>query len=261
MDGTFLYLVGTAGCGKSCLASALAIWMQEEGHAPALVNLDPGAEGLPYEPNVDIREWVSVRGMMDEHGLGPNGAQIAAADLLALNTAGIVDVMDGMEADYFIVDTPGQIELFAFRSSSNVIVDAFGRERALLAFLFDPNLVRQPTGFVSAQMLAATVEFRLGLPTLNVLAKTDLLGAEELELVNDWASEPMSLISALDSEPGAPHLPLTNELVKVIESLGMSKKLIASSSETGEGVSDIYSAAQMIFDGGEDLERRPKKSR
>ena len=260
MDGTFLYLVGTAGCGKSCLASALASWMQGEGYNPALVNLDPGAEGLPYEPTIDIREWVSVQGMMAEHGLGPNGAQLAAADLLALNMAGIVDAVESIDADYFIVDTPGQIELFAFRSSSRIIVDAFGRERAALAFLFDPNLVRQPTGFVSAQMLAATVEFRLGLPTLNVLGKSDLLSAEEMELVNDWASEPVSLISALDAEPGAPHLPLTNELVKVLESLGMSRKLIATSSEAGEGMSDIYSAIQQIFDGGEDLERKPKKS-
>ncbi len=256
-----LYLVGTAGCGKTTLAAALATWMQNEGYSPAMVNLDPGADALPYDCDADIREFVTLHGVMEEYGLGPNGAQVAAADLLAINAEKMARAIDAVDAEYFIVDTPGQIELFAFRSSSRFLVDSFGRERTLLAFLFDPNLVKQPTGFVSAQMLAATVEFRLGLPTMNVLSKSDLLTVEESERVNDWASEPASLLAALDAEPGAPHLPLTNELVKAMENLGMSRRLTFASSETGDGLAEIYSTVQAWFDGGEDLESKSPKTR
>jgi hypothetical protein len=255
MDRTFMYLVGTAGCGKSCLASALASWMQGEGYNPAFVNLDPGIEGLPYEPDVNICDWISIRDLMEEHGLGPNGAQVAASDMLALNSKEMVDAVDRLDADIFIVDTPGQIELFAFRSSSRLLIDALGRDQAMLAYIFDPNLARQPTGFASSLMLSATVEFRLSLPTINVLSKTDLLTPEEMERISEWASEPASLLHALDGEAGAPHTPLTNELVKALESLGVARSIVASSAESGEGMADIFSAARMLFAGGEDLEK------
>jgi hypothetical protein len=180
--------------------------------------------------------------------------------MLALNSSELVASIEPMDADFFIVDTPGQIELFAFRSSSRVLIDALGRERALLAYIFDPNLARQPTGYVSSHLLAATVEFRLGLPTLNVLGKADLMTPEELEALDNWGSEPESLLSALWAEPGAPHTPLTNELARVVETLGIYRKLTAASSQTGEGIADIYAAAQLLFDGGEDLERRFPRS-
>jgi hypothetical protein len=230
--------------------------MQNEGYSPAMVNLDPGAEALPYDCDADIREFVSLQGAMEEYGLGPNGAQVAAADLMALNAGKMAAAIDAVDADYFILDTPGQIELFAFRSSSRVLVDAIGRERAMLAFLFDPNLVKQPTGFASAQLLAATVEFRMSLPTLNVLSKADLLTDEETARVSEWGTEPASLLAALDAEPGAPHVPLTNELIKALESLGITRPLTFASAETGVGCADIYSMGQALFDGGEDLENK-----
>ena len=49
----------------------------------AVVNLDPGALKLPYSPDVDVRNYVDVGNIMEKYGLGPNGALIMAADLIA----------------------------------------------------------------------------------------------------------------------------------------------------------------------------------
>jgi len=253
---SIVYLVGTAGCGKSCLAAAFANWMQEQGYSANIVNLDPGADELPYEPTLDIRNWFSLATVMAEHGLGPNGAQIAVADMLALNSAPLSQEISELDADYILVDTPGQIELFAFRSSSRVVVDRIGREGAVMAFLFDPNLVKQPSGLISAQMLATTVEFRLTLPFLSVLSKCDLLRDDELARIAELTTDPFCLMSALDSEPGSPHTLFSNELVKAMESMGSRRELLPVSAETGFGMEDIYTKIQMLFAGGEDLEKR-----
>ena len=44
---------------------------------------DPGAERVHYDPEFDVRDLVSLSDVMNEYDLGPNGAQILAADLVA----------------------------------------------------------------------------------------------------------------------------------------------------------------------------------
>jgi len=103
--GRNLYFVGTAGSGKTTMVGAFATWLNSQGLDCIKVNLDPGVDQLPYEPDVDIRDWISVPEIMKEQGLGPNGAQIAAADMLALNAGEVAEVgttaygvlIDGME--------------------------------------------------------------------------------------------------------------------------------------------------------------------
>ena len=38
-----------------------------------IVNLDPANDGLPYAPDVDIYDLVSLGDVAAAHGLGPNG--------------------------------------------------------------------------------------------------------------------------------------------------------------------------------------------
>ena len=52
----FVYFIGTAGSGKSTLTYNFKQWMYLRGLDVITVNLDPGAENLPYEPDVDIRD-------------------------------------------------------------------------------------------------------------------------------------------------------------------------------------------------------------
>src|SRR3990170_2202670 len=170
-----LYLLGTAGSGKTTLTHAFQTWMQSLGLDSITVNLDPGVEDLPYEPDVDVRDWIRLDEIMAQRGLGPNGAQIVAADLLALNANEIAEVLGKFETNYVLIDTPGQMELFTFRESARVVIDTFGREDSALVYLNDPALVKQPSGLVSSMLLVATTQFRHALPFINVLSKSDLL--------------------------------------------------------------------------------------
>ena len=99
-----------------------------------------------------------------------------------------------------VVDTPGQVELFAFREASSHLVQVLGQGRACLIFLFDPLLSSTPSGFVSQMLLSSIVHFRLGLPTANFLSKSDLLEPEVLERILEWGENLDILEAALYEE-------------------------------------------------------------
>ena len=59
-----IFIAGPAGTGKSTLCASLKEWYTHEGMNAAVVNLDPGAEFIPYEADVDVREWISISQIM-----------------------------------------------------------------------------------------------------------------------------------------------------------------------------------------------------
>src|SRR5437016_13553933 len=84
-----LYFLGTAGSGKSTMVYAFQLWMNSQGLDCVTVNLDPGAESLQYSPDLDVRDYVNLSEIMEEQDLGPNGAQVAAADMIGMDPRGL----------------------------------------------------------------------------------------------------------------------------------------------------------------------------
>lgn len=254
-----LYFIGTAGSGKSTLTAAFKAWMTTQGLDAITVNLDPGAEGLPYSADIDVREWISLPEVMDRYGLGPNGAQIVCADMLALKAPEVKEVMNEFDPDYVLVDTPGQVELFAYRDASTAILDSFGRKNSLIAYLFDPFLSREPSGFVSLFMLCTSIQFRIELPFLSVLSKSDMVEEENISKIIGWSKDSNKLYDDLIAQSSSMHVQSSVEFFKALEVLDPQRELIPASSENGRGMEDIYDAVQRVFFGGEDLldDRQP----
>jgi hypothetical protein len=253
VDPVGIYFVGTAGAGKTTLVGAMRRWMELKGLDCICVNLDPGAETLPYSPEYDIREWLSLHKVMEEYNLGPNGAQIAAADILAMRIGEIREILDAFRSPYILIDTPGQLELFAFRKASRLVVESLTGERSALAFLLDPTLAKVPSGYISQLMLAATVQFRFSLPMMNVLSKTDILSESELEAITGWAEDSYRLQSAAAEELGGASNQFNIELFRALETVGSFRNFIRASATELSGIEDIYTAVQNHFSGGEDL--------
>lgn len=249
-----LYFTGTAGAGKTRFVKSFHDWTKQNGLDAIRVNLDPGSDEAEDAWDVDIRSWIRLDDVMSEYDLGPNGAQVAAADLIALKVFEVKQAVTEFKSDYVLVDTPGQVELFAFRESSKAIVDALGGERSLIAFLFDPTLARTAAGFVSLLLLSANVELRFRLPTLNVLTKTDILPPEQLEEVLRWGEEPERLEEAVRSEYPTPDIQLSSEVFHAVTTVGALSPILPTSSEQGTGLEGFYRAVQQSLAGGEDVE-------
>ncbi len=250
----FIYFVGTAGSGKSTLVGAYKEWLEATGVDSVVINLDPGVDSLPYDPDVDIRDWIALDEVMSEFNLGPNGAQIVASDLMAVNISKMRDVVDELDATYALVDTPGQLELFAFRESSRAIVDAFGKENSMVIYLSDPMLCRSSNGFISNMVLASLVQFRLELPIFNILTKIDVLDDAETDRLVSWYSDPESLYDDLLDNDSNPQTVVGTELFKALENLGTFGEMRAVSAVKSIGLEEIYAASQLQFFGGDDAD-------
>ncbi len=250
-----LYFVGTAGSGKSTLVKEFKLWMERHGFDPVTVNLDPGADCIPYDPDIDIMDWISLQSVMEDHGLGPNGAQIVCADMIAMNSLEVRSVMDTYDCDYFLIDTPGQIELFNFRRSSQELVRALGKDNSMFVFIFDPILSKQPSGYVSLLLLSATIHYRFQVPYMSILGKSDILSDQDIKRISTWA-EDMDLLESdliamesLEKELGI-------ELVRGLQGISFTENITPVSAFDWEGLEDIYAAVQNYFYGGDDLEKR-----
>lgn len=67
-------VIGPPGSGKTTYCAGAAQFLRAAARRKvAVVNLDPANDGLPYEPEVDVRELVCLESVMEELGLGPNG--------------------------------------------------------------------------------------------------------------------------------------------------------------------------------------------
>ncbi len=251
----YIYFVGTAGSGKSTLVGAYKEWLDNIGVEAITINLDPGVDVLPYDADVDIREWVALDEVMGEFNLGPNGAQIVAADLMAVNIGKMKDVVEDLSGTYALVDTPGQLELFAFRESSRTIVDSFGRNDSMVVYLSDPMLCRSSNGFISNMVLASLVQFRLQLPIVNILTKIDVLKEEEVDRLVTWYNDLDSLYGDLLDNDSNPQTVVGMELFKALENLGVFGEMRAVSSVEGTGLENIYAASQLQFFGGDDSDQ------
>jgi len=249
----FVYFIGTAGSGKSTLTYNFQQWMSLRELDAITVNLDPGAENLPYEPDVDIRDWISLKEIMDTYGLGPNGAQIACADMLALNTDDIKKSIEAFKSDYILMDTPGQLELFVFREAGKYIIKFLNPTRSIVAYLLDPGLAKTPSGFISQLLLSITTNFRLGQSQVNILSKADMLSEKQLNLIEKWANNPEELNNSLEKEEASIYKEISSRILDLIEEFESQCKIIPTGKEDFYGLEDLYTQIQLQFEGGEDL--------
>ena len=252
-ENIFVYLIGTAGSGKSTLTHIFKQWMNHRGLDAITVNLDPGAENLPYVPDVDIRDWISLKEIMDSYELGPNGAQIACADMIALNTEDIKKSIESFKTDYILMDTPGQLELFVFREAGKFIVKFLNPNRSIIAYILDPALAKTASGFVSQLLLSINTSFRLGLPQINILSKADMLSDEGLEIIKRWSDNPDKLEESINREDASVYREMSEKISNIIKDFQDEIKLYPTGKENFHGIEDLYSAIQLIFEGGEDI--------
>ena len=248
-----IFVSGTAGSGKSLLTSKLQDYYSKNGAFAAILNLDPGVDNMPYTCDIDVRDYVDYVSIMQQYELGPNGAMIMANDLIASKIDDIQNDVNKVNPDYLIVDTPGQIELFAYRSSGRFIVDNISNEEKTNIFLFDGSLITSPVNFVSIALLATSIRLRLNLPTINVLTKTDLIG-DKLKNILQWSTNLKTLENAIGKEANGDTYTLTTNILRGLNLGGFAQGLIPISNVTDDSFVNLESALSRILNLGEEVE-------
>jgi len=245
------FIIGTAGSGKSLFSAAFSEWLKMSKQDVAVVNLDPGALKLPYSPDVDVRNYVDVGDIMEKYGLGPNGALIMAADLIADEVENLTRDIEATNADIVLVDTPGQMELFAFRASGPYIVNELTKEPKALLYLFDAVFSINPLNYVSNMFLSAAVYNRFFQPQVHLISKTDLVPKKDAEAIATWSANTRALEDAIEEKLEGTKRLFSRNMMQAINKLGLQFLLMPVSSKTNEGMVNVNTVLERIFMSGE----------
>jgi GTPase SAR1 family protein len=198
-----------------------------------------------------VRDYIVLHEVMTEYELGPNGAMILASDLMVNFLDDLKDEIDYINPDWILVDTAGQLELFAFRDTGPLILSSlgFGSIQRSVSFLFDSNLVLRPNGFISTLLLAASVQFRFqNIPQINVLSKSDLIDEDQIDMIVNWSQD----FQALEDHTSEREKGLIRELSMLISDvfikMGSTTELIPCSTRDEFGLDLIFGSLQRVFD-------------
>jgi len=234
-------MLGTAGSGKTVLTRTLYDWFSEKNLDVATLNLDAGVRRLPYNPDIDVRDMVNIDNLTEKLDLGPNGAMIASMDLIATKIDELKAEIDYIQPEYLLVDTPGQIELFAYRSSGRLVSSVISDDsQPATVFLIDPSLVLRPEGFSSVLLLSVSVAFQLSLPQIVAISKEDIIEKEQMNNLENWMDSPHSLVTDIQS---GGQISLSQQLgvsiIEILEQYKTTGDLIPISANTGYNIDTL----------------------
>lgn len=172
-------VMGPAGAGKTTFCTALIQHLQNTRRSAFYVNLDPAAETFTYEPDLDIRELITLEDVMEELQLGPNGGLIYCFEFLLQNLDFLHEALDSLSEEYLIIfDMPGQIELYTHIPLLPSLVQFLSRAGPLnislcAAYLLESSFVVDKAKFFAGTLSAMSAMLMLEMPHVNVLSKMD----------------------------------------------------------------------------------------
>jgi len=174
-------VMGPAGAGKTTFCTALIQHLQHSRRSCFYVNLDPAATDFAYQPDLDIRDLISLEDVMEEMSLGPNGGLIFCFEFLLQNLDFLAAAIDPLSEEYLILfDLPGQIELYTHIPLLPELVKYLSRMGPLnislcCAYLLEATFVVDKAKFFAGTLSAMSAMVMMELPHVNILSKMDLV--------------------------------------------------------------------------------------
>ncbi|MCJ1475909.1 ATP binding protein [Lambiella insularis] len=198
-------VMGPAGAGKTTFCSALIQHLRNNKRSCFYVNLDPAAEEFVYEPDLDIKDLISLEDVMEEVGLGPNGGLIYCFEFLLENLEFLTEAIDPLTEEYLIIiDMPGQIELYTHIPVVPTLVRHMTRFGSLnvnlcATYLLESTFIIDRAKYFAGTLSAMSAMIMLEVPHVNVLSKMDLVkGTVSRRNLKRFIDPDMSL---LDDDP------------------------------------------------------------
>ncbi len=243
--------IGVAGSGKTSLVKAYGDWLvREHFQRVARVNLDPGAENVPYRAVFDIRRYFTIRDIMVKYGLGPNGAFIKAGELIADMVDEIMmepPFRDPTRYDYILLDTPGQMEAFIFRpASSRFFEKLLDIANTVGIYVIDASAIHGFADAVTLWFLGILTQVKLGFTIIPIINKIDAAG--DVEVVKMLIERPEDLEKRAEEEAEIGILSdIAPELIRLALKTRQALRPIEVSATRGTGLEDLHFLVHEAF--------------
>lgn len=240
-----------AGSGKTTFMQRLNSHLHSKKTPPYVINLDPAVLKVPFGANIDIRDSVKYKKVMEEYNLGPNGAIVTSLNLFSTKIDQVIKLVE-KKSDRFnnvIIDTPGQIECFIWSASGAIITEAFASTfPTVIAYIVDTPRNTSPTTFMSNMLYACSILYKTKLPMIIVFNKTDVKNADfAKEWMQDFESFQMALredqeLNGEDGSSSGYMSSLVNSMSLMLEEFYSTLDVVGCSAYTGEGFDEFLDA-------------------
>lgn len=240
--------IGMAGSGKTTFVQRLNSHMRSKKSPPYVINLDPAVLKVPYGANIDIRDSIKYKKVMENYNLGPNGAIVTSLNLFSTKIDQVIKLLENKrdKFEHCIVDTPGQIECFVWSASGSIITESFASTfPTVIAYVVDTPRNASPTTFMSNMLYACSILYKTKLPMILVFNKTDVCKAD---FAKEWMSDFEAFQRALrddqelngNSGLGSGYMgSLVNSMSLMLEEFYSQLDMVGVSSFTGEGFDEF----------------------
>jgi GTPase SAR1 family protein len=115
---------GSPGSGKSTYCYGKHQLLTALNRPISIVNLDPANESIPYPCAIDVSSLITLQDVMNNLGLGPNGAMLYCMEYLDENFDWLEERLKELGKDAYVVfDLPGQVELSTYHESLKNIAE------------------------------------------------------------------------------------------------------------------------------------------
>lgn len=240
--------IGMAGSGKTTFMQRLNSHMRSKKNPPYVINLDPAVLKVPYGSNIDIRDSIKYKKVMENYGLGPNGAIVTSLNLFSTKIDQVIKLVENKrdKVEHCIVDTPGQIECFVWSASGSIITESFASTfPTVIAYVVDTPRNSSPTTFMSNMLYACSILYKTKLPMILVFNKTDVCKAD---FAKEWMTDFEAFQTALREDQevngssglGSGYMgSLINSMSLMLEEFYSQLDMVSVSSFTGQGFDDF----------------------
>jgi len=234
-------VLGMAGSGKSTWMHRLVIRLQSIKKRVYTINLDPAVRNVAYPVNVDIRDTVNYKEVMKHFNLGPNGGIMTSLNLFATKFDQVLTLLDkrAPDLDFVLIDTPGQIEVFNWSASGQIVCDALAVSYpTLVTYVVDTAQCAKPVTFMSNMLYACSILYKTKLPFIVAFNKIDVTPHDFLL---EWMRDFEKIGEALSRETSYV-ASLARSMSLAMEEFYANLRCVGVSAVTGQGCADFERA-------------------
>jgi len=179
--------------------------------------------------------------VMKQYELGPNGGIVTSLNLFATKFDEVIKILEQRQSEHehIIMDTPGQIEVFTWSASGQIIMETMANTMpTVLVYIIDTPRCISPVTFMSNMLYACSILYKSKLPFVLAFNKVDVVSHK---FAIEWMTDYNALMDAI-SQDTSYMSSLSSSMANVLEEFYQNLRAVGVSAHTGEGMDDFLAA-------------------